>query len=684
MTNTSLTNKIVGLISVSILLLGFVFIILFTRNEAKSLEESTKQKIQILAEMEVAKIAVDFHLIIDKARSQATYFENLVETNQANRKAASNMIRKIVLHDSLLFSASVVFEKNNFDAKDTKYVNTFEYGETGRFTAWWYGFGDSLTSQPLPIFEKEDWYINIAKEKGSSLLDPYVYPLKNGEPQLFLTAGYPIVVGDKLLGVTASDMSMEHIQKTIAGVSVFDGDYACLISPGGIYAAHPIKGKIGKPIEFERLNENIKEAFSKKETIHDKHISDYINKEVFDFYIPLKINNINKSWYLRVSVPTEILRLQITRLRNNLVLSLLGIVLLILIILYFIIDYAIRPVSKITHLITQLSSIGINGAISIKVKTKDEIGQLGISYNKLLDSLTEKRRDEIELEKHRTHLELLVKDRTEEYMAINEELNSMNVEFHLSNKKLNLQKEELEASLRKLKETQSQLLQAEKMASLGVLTAGVAHEINNPLNYILGSYVGLNNYFKANKAPEKEIQFLLSSLKIGVDRAADIVKGLNQFSRNSEDYNEDCDVHTIINNCLLMLNNQLKGRIEIDKKFCLETIFVTGNMGKLHQVYLNILTNAMQAIENEGTISIKSERIGKNVVIEIIDSGCGISKENLSKVMDPFFTTKEPGKGTGLGLSITFSIVEEHKGKLELESEQNKGTKVISTLPLKN
>jgi signal transduction histidine kinase len=130
-----------------------------------------------------------------------------------------------------------------------------------------------------------------------------------------------------------------------------------------------------------------------------------------------------------------------------------------------------------------------------------------------------------------------------------------------------------------------------------------------------------------------------------------------------------------------MLNYQLKERIEVYKNFSDEEIKIAGNVGKLHQVFINILYNSIQAIDKKGVISIKTNKQEQNSIIEITDSGCGISKHNLTKITDPFYTTKDPGKGTGLGLSIAYSIIQDHKGNIEFQSELNEGMTVKITLP---
>ena len=294
-----------------------------------------------------------------------------------------------------------------------------------------------------------------------------------------------------------------------------------------------------------------------------------------------------------------------------------------------------------------------------------------------------------DLLKQNENLELLVAERTCELEATNEELRSANDELHLKNdlvleknKLVQEQKEEIENTLKNLKATQNQLIQSEKMASIGVLTAGVAHEINNPLNYIMGGYTGLINELKTSDIEKDErISVFLKGIKTGVERAADIVKGLNQLSRSNDSYEEICDIHAIIDNCLTVLYSKYKNKIKIIRDYYEDTLIAKGNTGKLHQVFINTISNAIDSIEQEGEINISTHVTNNNLSIVITDTGCGISNENLKRVLDPFFTTKDPGKGTGLGLSITNSIIEQHKGDLQIISTLDKGTKVLIKLP---
>lgn len=288
--------------------------------------------------------------------------------------------------------------------------------------------------------------------------------------------------------------------------------------------------------------------------------------------------------------------------------------------------------------------------------------------------------------------------------------------------------EELEQTLHKLKQTQSQLIQSEKMSSLGQLVAGVAHEINNPVNFIYGNISHIDGYSydllrlvqlyqKHYPEPPREIQdceedidmeFLhedlpniLGSMKIGTDRIRDIVLSLKNFSRLDQADTKLADIHEGIDSTLLILQNRFKAKlgypaIELVKEYG-DLPWVECYPGQLNQVFMNILSNALDALEsyNQGRsfeeirispsrIAIRTEIVGELVLIRISDNGPGMTEEVCSRLFDPFFTTKPVGQGTGLGLSISYQIVvEKHGGSIECVSAPSEGAEFRVLVPLR-
>ena len=239
------------------------------------------------------------------------------------------------------------------------------------------------------------------------------------------------------------------------------------------------------------------------------------------------------------------------------------------------------------------------------------------------------------------------------------------------------------------KELMSQLIQSEKMAALGLLVAGVAHEINTPMgaihsnNDIMTRAVGKVRKL-LERAPDNEVRRLLDILgevcrnnEIATERIMNIVRNLKNFARLDEAERKKVNIHEGIESTLSLLRHQLKSRIRIVKCFG-DIPEVECYPNELNQVFMNILVNAAQAIKHRGEITVKTWREGDRVKIAISDTGVGIPPENLSKVFDPGFTTKGVGLGTGLGLSICYKIVQEHRGTIEAESSKQGTTFTIS------
>ena len=234
---------------------------------------------------------------------------------------------------------------------------------------------------------------------------------------------------------------------------------------------------------------------------------------------------------------------------------------------------------------------------------------------------------------------------------------------------------------KRLQETHLQLVSSEKMASLGKLAAGIAHEINNPLGGIL-IYSSLIMEDLSEGDPKRGD---LARVVQEASRCKDIVKSLLEFARQTEPKMESTDINRAVTDGLFFLENQaLFHNIKIIKKLDRFLPFVRGNAGQLKQVLINIIVNAAEAMHGNGTLTIttypSSDR--KWVFMEFTDTGEGIPEENFTRIFDPFFTTKEVGKGTGLGLATSYGIVEDHGGKISVKSKVGEGTTFTIELPI--
>jgi signal transduction histidine kinase len=265
---------------------------------------------------------------------------------------------------------------------------------------------------------------------------------------------------------------------------------------------------------------------------------------------------------------------------------------------------------------------------------------------------------------------------------------------------------ELENTFRHLRAAEAQVVHAEKMASIGRLAAGIAHEINNPLNFISNSLPPLEETFRDARAvlalhaagthgeaerqatlrrlPAEilEVEAVLRTLRNGVQRSREIVAGLTRFARKDE--GEPCreeDVGRLLDSAVGLLRYELDSRIEVVRRYCPDGR-LSCYPGALTQVFVNLLSNATQAIDGKGSITLTTAREAGTLTVSVEDSGSGIARDAASKIFEPFFTTREVGRGTGLGLAIAHAIVERHRGSIRVEPRVPRGTRFDVILPL--
>jgi hemerythrin-like metal-binding protein len=346
---------------------------------------------------------------------------------------------------------------------------------------------------------------------------------------------------------------------------------------------------------------------------------------------------------------------------------------------------------------------------------KDAAGRI-IGAIETLQDVTERHKAEDELRNYQAQLEDLVEKRTNQLQEANLRLAQDNAERERAEQELRRRYIELTELNIELSDTREQLVQSEKLASIGQLAAGVAHEINNPIGYVFSNIGSLEKYIgdlfrlmKAYEAAEavipqpqagelaalrKKVDFaflqediptLMGESKEGITRVKKIVQDLKDFSRvDSTQEWQWSNLHQGLDSTINIAANEIKYKAEVVKEYgnlpeveCMPT--------QLNQVFMNLLVNAAHAMGPErGRITVRTGVDGENVWIEISDTGSGIPEEIRQKIFDPFFTTKPVGKGTGLGLSLSYGIIQNHHGKIELESEVGKGSTFRIILPIQH
>ncbi|WP_445637415.1 ATP-binding protein [Nostoc sp. DSM 114161] len=401
-------------------------------------------------------------------------------------------------------------------------------------------------------------------------------------------------------------------------------------------------------------------------------------------------------WLLVVSVPENAFMAQINANTQTTIALCFAALIVASVMGVFTSRWIVRPILRLNRASKAMASGNLDQ--TVETSPIQELNTLSNSFNYMAEQLLE---SFTALEKSKEELEDRVDERTTE----------------------------LKNTLEELQRTQSQIIQTEKMSSLGQLVAGVAHEINNPVNFIHGnlnhlqeysqnllSFVQLYQEYNVNPAPEIQIalekmdlEFLqedlpkiLSSMKVGTDRIREIVLSLRNFSRMDESEFKSVDIHEGIDSTLMILQHRLKGKPEQRE---IQVIKDYGNLppvecyaGQLNQVFMNILVNAIDALEesyakgndrqskeNSSQITIRTSVVNSTwVKVAIADNGVGISQELQQRIFDPFFTTKPVGKGTGMGMSISYQIItEKHGGKLECFSTLGKETEFIIQIPVR-
>ncbi len=496
---------------------------------------------------------------------------------------------------------------------------------------------------------------------------------------------------NNLIGVAGQDIVLSDLMKNTINDRL-PGTYNLIFHKDGRLIAHPkymqeIMEAQGKLNIQELNNRALSHTFEIiKQQNKNFGVLENIKDKTYLGFSLLK----GTDWYFVTIYPKSLLtNFAVGTIRFILIAAIISLIIEITLLLLVIQKEIATPLNELITVADEISAGKLD--INLELNREDEIGILATSFNIMATQL---KTTFSSLENAKAELENQVKERTKE----------------------------LQNTLVNLRNTQAQMLQAEKMSALGQTVAGVAHEINNPVNFIHANIEYVETYIKdlldlvasyqeyypetpellQEKIDEIDLEFIrkdsvkiLSSMNIGTVRIREIVKSLRSFSRLDEAEYKKVDIHQGIDNTLLILQHRLKNsstqsEIKIIKNYA-QIPLVECYAGKLNQVFMNIMGNAIDALtelrttDTTANISISTVIIDENWVrICIADNGTGIDEKVSTNIFNPFFTTKPVGKGTGLGLSISYQIiVETHKGKIYCDSELGKGTKFIIEIPIR-
>lgn len=517
-------------------------------------------------------------------------------------------------------------------------------------------------------------------------------------PYTLFLAGLVYGPADKVMGLVHLELDVSLMYKFMHNSSALGESYEMLLAMktlnNKIVFINPLKYEPGAVLT-KTIAIGVKEALPAQKSVLGESGSgmsiDYRGKEVLAAWRPIP----SLGWGLVTKVDAQEAFLPIERLRK----LLLGI---ISIAIFSALLAAIAIAKSISDPIYQLrrgTEIIGSGDLDYKVgtDTKDEIGQLSRAFDAMTASL----------KKSTTSIESLNKEvadhkKAEEKIiqAYKKEIKSREIVTSMLADNNNI-REELQKSLENLKESQDQLIQAEKMEAIGMMATGIAHEVKNPLGIILQGI----NYFEGELPPgEKEQLETLQTMKDGVKRADRIVRALLDFSRAAEIKTELQDISTVIKSVIGLVGHKLKtNSIEIVSELGKDLPKTLIDRGRIEQVFINLFNNAADAMPQGGKLYVRSSyvpelkapgnKVGNRegdifglkeeaLVVEVEDTGIGMDDIIMSKIFDPFFTTKSRAEGTGLGLSIAKNIIEMHNGLIKVESKKGQGTKFTVVLKL--
>ena len=663
-TSLSLRRK-VALVAVAITVLNVGTMIIFNAIHRFNAAEEYGLSIARSAALDAAaRVSERLSLAMQVARTNGEALIQLHQSGLNSREQINAWFGGALLAHTELLAMYSGWEPNAFDGRDSYYAGRKNLGSNadGRFMPYQHWTGSRIELEPLVDYDqpgKGDYYL-IPRDTGrSALIEPYLYPVGN-QMVLMVSLVHPLVLSGKFVGISGVDLSLLQLQSELAKIRPFGVGHVAAYTSTGLLVAGPDSEHLGQPVKDATLTTKLlAEIASGKE----QHLT---QDDVLRTLLPLQVEGIDARWILDVQIPKKVVLADAVRVRNTTV----GIGLLFILLDALLINWVVmRQTKPIDDLRLAVDNMGEDLTLSGKelglpLERSDEIGKLARTFDalrgRLADSFSE--------------LESRVEQRTEQ----------------------------LEQMLERLKQTQNDLIQSEKLASLGAMVAGVAHELNTPIGNALtvsstlrSQTKELSEALQTNALKRSQLANALASqhdmaalIEHSIDRAATLIVSFKQVAIDqTSERRREFDLREEIENVLAALRPSMKHDPWIIENIVPSGVRCDGFPGPLGQVLTNLIQNAVRHGfhgKQQGCITVSAKLDNEQLSLSVRDDGVGMDTATLLRIFEPFFTTKLGQGGSGLGLSISYRIASTIlAGDLRAISTPGSGTTFILSMPLR-
>ncbi len=653
-----------------------IFTVLTTTFIISSNVEVLSRKLNLqIADETAHHYASKVKLVLEKAMESSQLLEiNFWQARQAkvDRQFLDKALIDTIRHDDNIFGTWMLWEPNAYDKQDDLFANSQGHDETGRVNSYWHWQGKDIINEPNQGWEKSTWYNNPRKRAKETLEQPYFYQVSDTKVLLISTI-QPIVHDDVFYGVIGVDVDLASLQEIVNNLTVMGTGFSTLVANNGMYVAHPDKALIGQTVNEAEIS-SIQLGQYQQKFVY----ADAIEELSYQVSIPIFVGETATPWAFIVTIPLKKIVSSGDDISQTIFYISIISGLIMLITLLAFVERFIAPIAKITAQFK--AAVKTNEGIIpyVQPSSKDEVGQLAETFNLMAYD---------------------VNNSHERLKLVNDEIFKLNAELEGRVKSRTL---ELERSLEQQQSMQSQLVESEKMASLGRLVAGVAHELNTPIgicvtanSLLLDDIIKLKQSVIDGDLTKNRIkQYYDSTIETGkliefnLYRASELIQNFKMVSvdvssNSTYTFNLIEYIHKVLKS-LHPVTSKTKHHIEIIER---EEIEVTCDPGDISQIVTNIVMNAIThafTATKPGNITIDVVRKNDDIHMEFKDNGVGMTNAIINNVFEPFFTTNRDNGGSGLGMHIVYNIVvQKLRGTIKCDSDVSEGACYTIIFPIK-